>query len=151
MSLPPAQQKALDAMAEGLQVSEPRLVSMFAIFTRLTRNEAAPRREQLPAGHLGRIRLPVGRRGAGGRIRLPVGRRGAGTTFRARHHEFWLHVLIASPLAIALLVIGLVFGFGSHSAQPGCGTMPVAHVSVHHARDGKCPVQTGSEPGMFGK
>jgi hypothetical protein len=48
MSLPAAQQRVLDGMAEAMRASEPRLVSMFAMFTRLTTNEAAPGREQLP-------------------------------------------------------------------------------------------------------
>jgi len=37
-------------MESALQVYEPRLASMFAIFTRLTRGEAVPRAESLPAG-----------------------------------------------------------------------------------------------------
>jgi hypothetical protein len=48
MTLPAAQQRALDGMAEAMRASEPRLVSMFAMFTRLTGNEVAPGREQLP-------------------------------------------------------------------------------------------------------
>lgn len=37
-------------MESALQECEPRLASMFAIFTRLTGGEAVPRTESLPAG-----------------------------------------------------------------------------------------------------
>ena len=50
MSLPSGQQRVLDMMESDLEGAEPRLQSMFAIFTRLTRDEAAPRTESLPSG-----------------------------------------------------------------------------------------------------
>jgi hypothetical protein len=141
MTLPPAQERVLDAMAESLRASEPRLASMFAIFTRLTRNEAAPRREQLPARSLRRIRKPRLHRG---RVR--------GSGLRAQHKAFWLHVLIASPLAIALVVVGLVLGFGKHTASPGCSTLPGVHTTAAHRPHGaKCSYQPGWQSGMFGK
>lgn len=134
MSLPPAQQRMLDSMAEALRVSEPRLASMFAIFTRLTKNEASPRREQLPR----RRRFPV-------RLRLALlGRRGP-VAPRSGVREFWLRVLIASPLAIGLTVTGLVFGLGSHPASPGCTAPPAVHVAAQqHIRSSRCGVQLGS-------
>jgi hypothetical protein len=49
VSLPAGQQRALDGIESALQAGEPRLASMFAIFTRLARDEAAPRRESLRA------------------------------------------------------------------------------------------------------
>jgi hypothetical protein len=55
--LPASQQQVLDHVESALQECEPRLASMFAIFTRLTRSEAVPRTESLPAGaRLARIR-----------------------------------------------------------------------------------------------
>ena len=50
MGLPASQQRVLDRIESALQVCEPRLASMFAIFTRLTRGEAVPQTESLPAG-----------------------------------------------------------------------------------------------------
>ena len=47
MSLPASQQRVLDHIEDTLKRREPRLASMFAIFTRLTSNEALPRRESL--------------------------------------------------------------------------------------------------------
>jgi Protein of unknown function (DUF3040) len=49
MSLPAGQQRVLDTIEESLQASEPRLASMFAIFTRLTRGEALAATERLPS------------------------------------------------------------------------------------------------------
>ncbi|MGH3151423.1 MAG: hypothetical protein ACRDOB_11945 [Streptosporangiaceae bacterium] len=50
MSLPTSQQRVLERIESDLEGCEPRLVSMFSIFTRLTRNEEAPRTESLPPG-----------------------------------------------------------------------------------------------------
>ena len=47
VSLPFGQQRVLDVMESDLEGAEPRLGSMFAIFTRLTRDEGAPRTESL--------------------------------------------------------------------------------------------------------
>jgi hypothetical protein len=49
LSLPAAQEHLLLGMEGELQASEPRLAAMFAIFTRLTRDEELPRLEQLAA------------------------------------------------------------------------------------------------------
>jgi hypothetical protein len=140
MSLPPAQQRVLDSMADALRASEPRLAAMFAIFTRLNRFEASPRREQLPRQRRLRLALP--------KVSLRSAR-----TSGTHLHEFWLHLLIASPLAIAVLVVGLVFGLGSHSPPPGCSVLPGAHVTAqHHGHQSRCPAQAGPTPGeMFGK
>jgi hypothetical protein len=48
MSLPASQQNALDAIDDGLRHGDPRLARMFAVFTRLTRQESMPARETLP-------------------------------------------------------------------------------------------------------
>jgi hypothetical protein len=42
MSLPAGQQRILDAIEDALRASEPLLASMFAIFDRLSTNEAWP-------------------------------------------------------------------------------------------------------------
>lgn len=49
MSLPACQQRELDRIEESLHASEPRLASMFAMFTRLTRGEAPAATERLPS------------------------------------------------------------------------------------------------------
>jgi hypothetical protein len=47
MSLPASQQRVLDRIEEALKRREPRLASMFAMFTRLTVHEEPPRIEAL--------------------------------------------------------------------------------------------------------
>ncbi len=137
MSLPPAEERVLDAMAEALRASEPRLASMFAMFSRLTKNEAAPCREQITGR--GRFALNL-RRGAGKAAPEP----------RQPSRRFWLHVLVASPIAVALTVIGLVAGLGTHSSVPPCQLFGGVRVTVsHHVRRDKCPVQVGSPTGSF--
>jgi hypothetical protein len=47
VTLPTGQQRVLDRIETDLEKGEPRLRSMFAIFTRLTRDDGAPRTEAL--------------------------------------------------------------------------------------------------------
>ena len=47
MGLPASQQRVLDRIEEALKKREPRLASMFAMFTRLNINERLPRIEAL--------------------------------------------------------------------------------------------------------
>ena len=50
MALPPSQQHALNEIGDVLQSAEPRLATMFGLFTDLTRLEAMPSAETLPPG-----------------------------------------------------------------------------------------------------
>jgi hypothetical protein len=104
MSLPAGQQRALDAIAEGLCSSEPKLASMFAIFARLSANELPPRREALTAD--------PGLRGwlAGLPCRLWAGLPGGQTEPGRRT---WRRALILGQLTIAavLLVVFLAVTF----------------------------------------
>lgn len=50
MSLAACEQRALDRIEATLQAGDPRLGSLFMIFTRLTRHEAMPSTEQVNAG-----------------------------------------------------------------------------------------------------
>jgi hypothetical protein len=47
MSLPARQQRVLDRIDDSLHACDPRLRPMFAIFTKLTREEGMPRLEEL--------------------------------------------------------------------------------------------------------
>jgi hypothetical protein len=49
MGLPVGQQKHLDKIESSLRASDPRLASLFTIFTRLSQDEAMPALEQLRA------------------------------------------------------------------------------------------------------
>jgi hypothetical protein len=55
MSLPDCQQRILDAMAGRIQARDPRLAGMFAIFTRLNRQEPMPAAEHLDRSSLRRV------------------------------------------------------------------------------------------------
>ena len=58
MTLPASQQRALDAIDDVLQSAEPRLATMFGVFTDLTRLDAMPAAETLhPAPWWARHRL----------------------------------------------------------------------------------------------
>lgn len=48
MSLPIAQERTLTSIEQALRSRDPRLNSLFSIFTRLTRQEAMPTIEQIP-------------------------------------------------------------------------------------------------------
>lgn len=50
VSLPSYQQSLLDGMDRALESRDPRLASMFAIFARLTRDEALPSHERMARG-----------------------------------------------------------------------------------------------------
>jgi hypothetical protein len=100
VSLPVSQQRVLDGIENHLEGGEPRLGSMFAIFTRLTRDEGEPRTEVLPA--------PTGLRRA-----WPAG--GLPATVRA---------IIAVPLILGLLTL-FVFMAINGSGTQGCRPGPV--------------------------
>lgn len=58
MSLPARQQRALERIDQTLATEDPRLGSLFAVFTRLSRNEALPRTEQI-TGRRGQFLRPA--------------------------------------------------------------------------------------------
>jgi hypothetical protein len=81
MGLPVGQQKNLDKIESSLRASDPRLASLFTVFTRLSQDEEMPALEQMraSAGHfwlwLRFRRTRFGRwlgTSAGGRVRTAV-------------------------------------------------------------------------------
>jgi hypothetical protein len=97
VSLPAGQQQVLDRIETDLEGCEPRLRSMFAIFTRLTRDEGAPRTESL----------------------LPQGRLRTWLTDIPR-------AVIWVPLVLGLATVFLFLAI-NNSAAPGCGAAEGAH------------------------
>src|SRR6266581_3062060 len=59
MSLPTGQQRVLESIAGKLAESDPRLVSLFSIFTRLTLAERMPWIEQVAVRPAARVRAMV--------------------------------------------------------------------------------------------
>jgi hypothetical protein len=109
VSLPVSQQRVLRGIESALEGGEPRLRSMFGIFTRLTRDDGPPRTELLPP-------------------RASV--RGAWLTARRR-------VIIAVPVLLGLaglLVFLAVSGSTAHPCRSGtapwvtsCQSAPESH------------------------
>jgi hypothetical protein len=114
MSLPACQQRVLDRIEHSLHACDPRLRSMFAIFTKLTREEEMPRLEKLeprslrPWGWLKRLGRP-------GR-----GRRTARGTWATGAPGARLQAIIFVPIALLVLASAAFFGLGARSVRP-CG------------------------------
>ena len=116
MTLPASQQHALDAIDEVFQSAEPRLATMFGVFTHLTGLETMPAVETLPPGRWWtRYRLP-GRHYRPGRQQYPRGQAGRP---QARRVVLLPLLLIA---AVGLLISSLI---SAGSAGRGCGQAAV--------------------------
>jgi hypothetical protein len=115
MTLPAGQQQTLDDIAGTLQARDPRLASMFSIFTRLTRHEPMPRAEELAP-----VSLWLASRGLCGRLlraRLP------GTRVRAS-----LVVPVVLAALVSILVILIPAGASASRCSAPTGT---AHSAAH--------------------
>ena len=95
MSLPTHEQRQLLGIEQILQSRDPRLKSIFATFTRLTRNEAMPTWEQIRRGNL-RLRSAI-------IVSVTV-------------------LLLAGVIAVAAMS-GLTRACGPSRAAPGAGTV----------------------------
>ncbi|HUB43311.1 MAG TPA: hypothetical protein VMA72_31040 [Streptosporangiaceae bacterium] len=135
MSLPAGQQRMLDGIAETLRLTEPRMTAMFAIFTRLTKNEPRPCREQL-----------ADRRG-GGWPRAPW------QPLLERHNDRrgpdWRRLLIIGPVAVAVVALVVLTCVTAHGTA-GCGDMRSAHVA-YASRPPACLAPGSSGAGLVGK
>jgi hypothetical protein len=101
MSLPTDQQRVLERIEGRLAHSDPRLVSLFTIFTRLTRGEKMPWFEQI------RVR-PVAYRIS----RMLFWFRGIGRRPAAR-----VRAMLLLPAALTAMACALTIAFGFHSNQ----------------------------------
>ena len=123
MSLPACQQRALDTIESALQRREPRLASMFAMFTRLNTSEGAPRTERLNPSPWWAWRrwekvLPVG---------------GSAAAIRA---------LLLIPLAAMVVVIAMFLAMSTSRVpcMPSSGPHGLV-TGQHHANN--CPSASG--------
>jgi hypothetical protein len=121
VSLPAGQQQVLDRIETDLEGGEPRLRSMFAIFTRLTRDDGAPRTEALHA---------EGRRRRWTRPHLGL--------------TGWLRAVIAVPLLLGVVALFVFMGINNSAAQ-NCGAAGAVRATPVVAR--ACP----SVPGSHGR
>jgi hypothetical protein len=108
VSLPAGQQQLLDGIETDLEGCEPLLRSMFAIFTRLTRDDGAPRTESL----------------------RPESRRPRWTCLD-RRLTITVRTVIAIPIALGLVAL-FVFAAINSSAVPGCGPAAAPHTAAIH-------------------
>ena len=109
MSLPASQQRTLYRIDRMLRDSDPRLVALFAIFTRLTWDEEMPRIEQIRT-RLTRIRGRFARRPGPVRRRTPrVPRR--------------LKAVLFFPAALAAVACALLIGSSGPAAHRCAATV----------------------------
>ena len=109
VSLPASQERVLHGIENDLEGGEPRLGSMFAIFTRLTRDDGVPRTESLPPE----------------------------ASFRRAWRNARPHTVIAVSVVLglaALLIFLAVIGSTTHPCRSGtapyvtsCQSMPESH------------------------
>jgi hypothetical protein len=137
MSLPASEQRTLDGIAGALRVSEPRLASMFSMFSKLSKDDRPPLREQVSPGQLRWARLRH-------RLGHPAHRRRLTSSAQARGRH-WL--LIFSHVAGAAVLLGLLVVVLNSTAHASCsaagglaaGLMPSRAMSCQqhegHVRD----------------
>ena len=101
MSLRVSEQRVLDRIENALEGGEPRLRTMFAIFTRLTRDDAVPPTEAIQPRK---------------RLRRP---RPASGVAAAR-----MRAIIAVPVILGLITLCIFMAINSSGAQ-GCRPGPV--------------------------
>jgi len=128
MSLPACQQRILDRIDGTLQVRDPRLASMFWIFTRLTRHEPMPRAEELD----------------GRRMRWAVQRFRRACARRPRLRAFVVVPLILAAFA-GLLILSPLTG----STRP-CGALMLMQARGSAQLAGRASACEAARPGSSG-
>lgn len=146
MALPVGQQRVLDRIEDALRLSEPRLASMFAIFTRPTRHEARPPGEQLPFGGRGwrcsvlRLRHVLSARHA---LRYRRRRRRALSARRSEGVRLTRALILGQIIAV-MAVLGLMVGLSAHGVRGACGAYPNVRLAAAHLSRSACPAQAGN-------
>jgi hypothetical protein len=125
MSLPAGQQRVLDDIEDALRASEPRLDSMYAMFTRLTKNELRPRREELSAG---RIRL--------GGLRHCLSVRAAINAITPKAWGPVPRALLVAHFITILAALGVLIGLTVHTVRGACTNGLAVHAALMHTRAG---------------
>lgn len=113
MSLPARERRCLTGIEAELDRSDPRLVSLFATFSRLTREEEMPPMERL------RVRVDCATQ-RGRRLRkAALGR---------------LRLIIIAPVAMAATCLALLVGGWSSGPSPCNKVRPAASHSLHRSQ-----------------
>ena len=139
MALPAGQQRVLDTMEEALGTADPRLATMYAIFTRLTGNEARPLREQLPFASgwrswPARLRYALSRRGPRAARTQPAD----GGLLQVRSGRRLGRLLMAGQLMAIVVLVGLLIGISATMRPASCSSSGVRHSAVRAATPANC-------------
>jgi hypothetical protein len=139
MSLPTGEQQILDRIDRTLQVSEPRLASMFAIFGRLVKNDGPPLRERLPVA--GSFPLLAGfRRRSRSTSSRSTGSRGVGLRGNRR---IWQLVFVVANVVAAVVIVSVLITLNTHTPR-SCPQHPQPSAPVFESHSLYCPAQSGS-------
>jgi hypothetical protein len=115
MGIPVRQRRVLDSIESKLRRSDPRLTMMFAIFSRLTRDEEMPRIEELR--HRAAVQL----------VRIRFFLAGIGRTLGSRiGTRYRMAVVFPAALVVMTLTVVLVSRFGTTTRCPPLTTVAAA-------------------------
>jgi hypothetical protein len=137
MSLPASQRRILEKIENALRGSDPRLTSLFAIFSRLNIDEEMPRIEQLRARaslHLVRLHHRLGAAG-----------RWPGAKQPRRRAAFFF------PLALVIVASTFVVAAALPGHSRCAAAAAVADAARHGARVRTCKKPHVIDPVMVGK
>lgn len=127
MSLTARERRRLIGIQGVLDRSDPRLVSLFTIFSRLTHEEEMP--------HMERLRVRADRLAARGRK--------ARTAFTSR-----LRVILITPVALVATAAALLVG--GWSGGPGACKVTTSASQSSHRRTPALPLSPFCGPGLLG-
>lgn len=137
MGLPAHQRKILERIESALRGSDPRLASLFSIFSRLNRDEEMPGIEQV------RARAAV--IWARVRYRLAAFARWFGAPARAK-----LRAALFFPVALAIVASAIVVGAGFPSANR-CTAAPRTAGTAHTTARSKTCTAVMANPAVLGR
>lgn len=140
MGLPVGQRRILERIENGLRGTDPRLAALFALFSRLNRNEAMPRIELIR----GRVTVAL----------APVTRRlvAFGRWFRSPRRAR-LRTALFFPVALGLVATAVLVGSSfpdNTRCVPAAQTKRVAHTS-ERAKKAKLTCPPAAAPVVFGR
>jgi hypothetical protein len=137
MGLPASQRRILERIEIALRGSDPRLTALFAIFSRLNRDEEMPRVEQVRA----RMAVIMARL----RYRFVRFTRWFGSPARTR-----LRTALFFPVALAIVASAVLVGAGFPSANR-CQATPRAAGTAHPRTPANPCTPTVANPALLGR
>jgi hypothetical protein len=138
MSLPACQERVLSAIEDALRTGEPRLASRFAMFTRLTRDEALPHTEQLVPQHW--LRHVLAGAGRVWRLLFPRPQASGGAVVR---HAARLRGVVVLPVLLIMMASAAIATAiaGTHSCAAASSRPAITQTRWATCAAGKTVVQ----------